>query len=88
MTSRLRVIQGSRGVPTAVVVRQTELDDLLDELTALEHEAAELADAALPMARQLRLMANAIGPTSFTLADKLVKLLERHERRHTPRRAA
>lgn len=88
MTARLRVIAGSRGIPTEVVIRQTELDDLLDEVTALEAEASEIAERALPLAHQLRLMADAIGPRSVRVADDLVALLERQARRHTPRRAA
>lgn len=88
MTARLRVIAGSRGVPIEVVIRQTELDDLLDEVTALEAEACEIAARALPLAQQLRLMAAAIGPRSVRVADELIALLERQERRHTPRRAA
>jgi hypothetical protein len=88
VTARLRLISGSRGVPHEVVVRQTELDDLLDEVTALQAEATDVAKAALQLARQLRLMANAVGPRSIHVADDLIALLERQERRHTPRRAA
>lgn len=88
MTAKLRVIQGRRGVPTEVTVRQTTLDDLVDELTALEAEAQDLAARALPLARQMRMMANALGPTSCLIAQDLVDLLERHERRHTPRLVA
>lgn len=88
MTPRPRVIAGSRGVPIRVVIRQTELDDLLDEVSALEAEATELADKALPLARQLRLMANALGPVSLLIADDLIAILERAQRRHSPRRAA
>lgn len=84
----LRVIAGSRGVPAQVTVRQTTLDDLLDELTALEAEAIELAELALPAARQLLLMASALGPASGRIAQGLVDLLERHERRHRPERVA
>lgn len=86
--TRLRVIQGRRGVPTEVVVRQTTLDDLVDEVTALDAEAQELLDRALPLARQLRIMAYAIGPTSCVIAEDLIALLERHERQHSPRRVA
>jgi hypothetical protein len=88
MAARLRVIQGSRGVPTEVVVRQTTLDDLLDEVTALTAEAIDVAAEALPLAYQLRLMATALGPTSGLIAQDLVDLLERQQRRHTPRRVA
>ena len=88
MMTRLRVLEGARGVPIEVVVRQTELDELVDEVTALEAEAADIAAAALPLAQQLRLMAGAVGPRSVRIADELIALLERQERRHTPRRAA
>lgn len=88
MTSRLRVVQGRRGVPTTVVVRQTELDDLLDELMALTTEAIELADKALPLAHQLSLMAQALGPRSAAVAHELIDLLERVQHRHSPRKAA
>lgn len=88
MTARLRTIRGSRGVPNEVVIRQTELDDLLDEVSALEAEASAVAAKALPLAHQLRLMADAIGPRSVRIADELIALLERQERRHTPRRVA
>jgi hypothetical protein len=87
MTARrqgLRTIQGSRGVPSTVVVRQTELDDLLDEVSALQAEAIALAEQALPLARQLRLMANAVGPSSIDVAEQLIALLERQHRRHAP----
>lgn len=84
----LRVIQGRRGVATEVVVRQTTLDDLINEITALEAEAIGLAQRALPLARQLRLIANLAGPSSMAVADELVRLLERLERQHEPRRAA
>jgi hypothetical protein len=84
----LRVIPGSRGVPVEVVVRQTTLDDLLDEVKALEQEALDVVETALPLARQLLLMATALGPTSGHIAQDLVDLLERQERRHTPKRAA
>jgi hypothetical protein len=87
MTS-LRVIQGSRGVPTTVVVRQSTLDDLSDEVTALEAEAIDVAEAALPLARQLELMARALGPTAGAIGRDLVALLERQMRRHSPQRAA
>lgn len=88
MSAQLRVIPGRRGVPTEVTVRQTTLDDLLDEVTALEAEAQDLAERALPLARQLQLMATAMGPTSGMIAERLVHLLERHERRHSPEKAA
>lgn len=88
MTAALRVINGRRGIPTEVLVRQTTLDDLLDELTAFEAEAQDLAARALPLAYRLRLMARALSPTSALVAQDLVDLLERHERQHTPRRAA
>lgn len=88
MTARLRVIGGSRGVPNTVIVRQTELDDLIDEVTALEAEASDLADRALPLARQLRLMATAVGPASVRTADQLIAMLERQVRRHSPSQAA
>lgn len=88
MSAQLRVVQGRRGVATTIVVRQTTLDDLLDEVTALGAEAIELAERALPLARQLRIMATALGPTSGLIAQDLIDLLERHERRHTPKRAA
>lgn len=84
MTPRPRVIAGSRGVPITVLVRQTQLDDLLDELTALQAEAIEVAELALPLARQLRLMANAVGPTSIAVANELIAVLERQLRRHAP----
>lgn len=84
----LRVIPGSRGVPAEVLVRQTTLDDLVDEITALDAEALELVEAALPLARQLRIMASALGPASKLIAQDLVDLLERHARRHNPGRAA
>jgi hypothetical protein len=84
VSPRPRVIPGSRGVPITVVVRQTLLDDLVDEVTALQQEAVELADLALPLARQLRLMANAVGPTSIAVADELIALLSRQIRRHAP----
>lgn len=44
-----------------------------------------LADAALPLARQLRLMAAEYGPASTEIADALIELLEGPRR---PRRAA
>lgn len=86
--TRLRTIQGSRGVPTTVVVRQTEIDDLLDEVTALEAEAVDIAEAALPLARQLELMARALGPTAGAIGRDLVAVLERQLRRHSPQRVA
>lgn len=83
-TQRLRLIPGAGKVSA----QQTTLDDLLDEVLALSSEAAETASAALPLAYQLQLMANALGPTSGRIARDLVELLERQQRRHTPRRAA
>jgi hypothetical protein len=44
-----------------------------------------LVDQALPLARQLRLMAAAYGPASTDIADELIELLEGPKR---PRRAA
>lgn len=44
-----------------------------------------LADAALPLARQLRIMAAEYGPASVDVADALIELLEGPKR---PRRAA
>jgi transcriptional regulator with XRE-family HTH domain len=41
-------VAGSRGVPITVVVRQTLLDDLVDEVTALQQEAIELAESRAP----------------------------------------
>lgn len=81
--TRLRVIQGSRGVPTTIVVRQSTLDDLVDEVTALQAEAIDVVEAALPLARQLELMARALGPTSGAIGRDLVQLLERQVRRHS-----
>lgn len=83
-TQRLRLVHGSG----QVVAQQTTLDDLLDEVFALSAEAVELVERALPLAYRLRLMANALGPTSGVVAQELVDLLERHERRHSPERAA
>jgi hypothetical protein len=88
MTARLRVIQGSRGVPTTVLVRQSALDDLVDEVTALQAEASELALLALPLARQLALVAAALGPQAGSIGRDLVELLERQARRHDPSWAA
>lgn len=82
MSAKLRIIQGRRGVATEILVRQTTLDDLLDEVTALSAEALDLAARALPLAYQLQLMATALGPTSGRIAQNLVELLERHERQH------
>lgn len=84
----LRVIPGRRGVATEVLVRQTTLDDLIDEVTALEAEATDLAERSLPLARQLRLIAQLAGPQSVAVADELVRLLERAQRQHEPQRAA
>lgn len=44
-----------------------------------------LVDEALPLARQLRLMAAEYGPASAEIADALIELLEGPRR---PRRAA
>lgn len=88
MTATLRVLAGSRGIPHTVLVRQTTLDDLVNEVTALEAEAIDTAERALPLARQLQLMANALGPTSGAIARELVAILERQARRHEPGRAA
>lgn len=88
MTARLRVIQGSRGIPNAVLVRQTTLDDLISEVAALDAEALELVERALPLARQLGLMANALGPSAGATGRELIGLLERHHRQHSPERAA
>lgn len=84
----LRLIQGSRGVATQVVVRQTVLDDLLDELTAIHAESYECAAEALPLARQLLVMARAYGPRSMRTATALVHILERQARRNDPGKAA
>ena len=84
----LRLIQGGRGIPHTVVVRQTTLDDLLDELTALHAESWQCATEALPLARQLLVMARGYGPRSIQTAQALVALLERQSRRHDPERAA
>lgn len=83
-TQRLRLIHGAG----QVVAQQTTLDDLLDEVLALSAEAAELVDQAMPLALRLRIMANALGPASGLVAQDLVDLLERHQRRHTPGKAA
>lgn len=87
MTS-LRLIHGSRGVPNTVVVRQTQLDDLLDELTAIHAESYECAAEALPLARQLLVMARAYGPRSVRTAQALIHILERQTRRYDPEKAA
>jgi len=80
--TRLRVIPGSRGLPTTVVIRQSTLDDLVDEVTALEAEAIDLTDRALPLARQLALIATVHGPTWSAIARELIGILERQQRRH------
>lgn len=82
MAQPLRMVPGSRGIPNRVVVRQTELDDLLTEITALEHEARELAELALPLAKQLAIVARAFGPQAGDVGEELVRLLERQIRRH------
>lgn len=84
----LRLISVRRGIAATVLVRQTTLDDLVDEVHALATEAFDLAERALPLARQLELMATALGPTSGAIARELVGLLERQLRRHDPRKAA
>ncbi len=53
---------------------QMTLDGLLTEPTT----DAELAAEALPLARQLALMAEALGPTSGRIGRRLVALLEAH----------
>lgn len=83
-TQRLRMIHGSG----QVIAEQSTLDDLLDEVLALSAEASELVGKALPLAYQLRVMATALGPNSGRIADQLVNVLERHQRQHTPGRAA
>lgn len=72
--------------------RQPSLIETLREITleviALEDEALDLVERALPLAQQLGLMARAMGPASGEIAAELTALLERHGRRHTPRRIA
>jgi hypothetical protein len=79
--------RGSRGVPNTVTVRQTTLDDLVDEVSALTAEAMEFVDQALPMARQMAIIAKAFGPHAEEVGRELVELIARQSRRH-PRRAA
>lgn len=73
--SRLRMISGSAA--------QTTLDDLMDEVTALQREAFDVAARGLPLARQLRIAAPALGPRCIAIADELVRLLEREQARHS-----
>lgn len=51
----------------------------------LWHPPAEVCELALPLARELRMMADAVGPASREVADELIALLESPRR---PRRAA
>lgn len=70
------------------LVRPPERQLTLDELTTVPQPGdMTLVDRALPLARQLELMANAMGPASGDVARQLVDLLERsHPSR--PRRVA
>lgn len=76
----LTVIQGSRGVPTLVTLRQTEVDDMRDELAALLAEGRELAGELVTVSRaaQVRL---ARGQSPADLLDRLERLGTRHAAR-------
>lgn len=55
------------------------------QLTIWRPEAEEVIERAVPLARQLALMADAVGPASREVADDLIALLESTRR---PRRVA
>lgn len=70
------------------IVRPPERQLTLDELTTAPQPGdLSLVDRALPLARQLELMAQAVGPASFDVAHELVELLERNHPAR-PRRVA
>jgi uncharacterized membrane protein len=73
----LRVIHGSRGVPTLVTLRQTEVRDLRDEITALVAEGRELADGLLALARQAQSL-RARGWSDANVLDEIERLALRH----------
>jgi hypothetical protein len=82
----LTVLPGRRGVPTLVTVRQTAIDDLRDELTALSDEGLELASLVIHLARlaQMRL---ARGGSPADLLDQLERVGLRHQTRMTAAKA-
>lgn len=77
MTARLRL------------VRPPERQLTFDELATQPPAARDMGviDRALPLARQLELMATAVGPASGRVAHDLVALLEQHHPAR-PRRIA
>ena len=70
------------------IVRPPQRQLTLDELTFVPRPPVlVLVDRALPLARQLELMAAAMGPASGDVARELIELLE-DQRPARPRRAA
>lgn len=55
------------------------------QLSLWRMPADQVVEAALPLARQLALMADVVGPASRDVADELIALLESPRR---PRRVA
>ena len=70
------------------IVRPPQRQLTLDELAFVPRAPLlTLVDAALPLARQLELMAQAVGPASEEVARELIALLE-DQGPMRPRRAA
>ena len=70
------------------IVRPPQRQLTLDELTCVPRAPSlVLVERALPLARQLELMAQAVGPASEEVARELIALLE-DQGPMRPRRAA
>lgn len=71
------------------VVRPPQRQLTLDELTFVPgRPQLSLVDQALPLARQLELIAQVMGPESARVAHELVELLEGEPAPLRPRRVA
>lgn len=70
------------------IVRPPQRQLTLDELTFVPRAPVlTLVEEALPLARQLAVMATAMGPASEEVARELIELLS-DQSPHRPRRAA
>jgi len=76
----LQVIAGRRGVATTVTIRQTQLDDLRDELAALVAEGRELADRIVAVSRRAERNLSR-GWSAAGDLDELERLGLRHQAR-------